>query len=113
MNVRVGGPNSEIEAEAKKKLITEKRIKEILSQNPSKHDLDLLKVTIWDLTQFYERIIQSINHTIRMVKSKTQMTYLEQKKYIQSQEKELSQAKREKSRLRKYLKVLNEKLDKL
>ncbi len=108
MNIKLGGPQSEIEAAAKKKLITEKEIKIILDSELSSKELRVAKVKLRELLDFYDRIIQSIDSTVKVVKSKSQLTYQEKKdRYLITQERELSQAKSEKSKFRRYLKKIN------
>ena len=111
MRVQVGGPQSELEAEAKRKLITEKEIKAILSNDTAPKELRKAKARMRELLDFYDRIIRSIDVTVRTVKSKTQLTYHEkQDRYLIQQEKELSQAKAEKAKFRRYLKNIDDKL---
>lgn len=111
MRVQVGGPSSEIEAEAKKKLITEKEIKAVLSNDTPPKELRQAKAKMRELLDFYDRIIRSIDVTVRTVKTKHQLTYQEkQERYLIQQEKELSQAKAEKAKFRRYLKNIDERL---
>lgn len=113
MQIKLGGPQSEIEAAAQRKLIKEKDIKEILSNDSiSLKELRSCKIQIRELLEFYDRIILSIDATVKTVKSKTQLTYQEKKdRYLIMQERELSQAKSEKSKFRRYLKKVNDRLD--
>lgn len=113
MSVSVKGPASELEAEASRKLIKEKEITAILSGNSSRQELERTKVRLRELLTFYDRIITSVNSSIRTIKSKTQLSQKEQKDYLISQAKELAQAKREKSRFRRYLQKINLSLDEL
>lgn len=113
MSVSVKGPTSEIEAEANRKLIKERDITTVLSTNSSRQELDRVKVRLRELLTFYDRIINSVHATIRQVKSKTQLSQPEQKHYLKNQEKELAQAKREKSKFRRYLQKINTRLDEL
>jgi len=114
MRVSVGGASSEIEAEAQKKLINEKEIKTILDGSPSKSDLMRAKARMNELLSFYERIIRSIHSTINTVNKKDQLSHKQkQDLYLKNQEKELAQARREKSKFRRYLKDINEKLSNL
>jgi len=111
MRISVGGPQSEMEAEAKKKLITKKEIETILSSDTSSKDLRRAKARMRELLDFYGRIIKSIDATVRSVKSKTNLTYEQkQERYLIQQEKELSQAKTEKAKFRRYLKKIELKL---
>lgn len=111
MRVSVGGPKSEIEAEAKRKLINEKEIKDLLENETRRSELTKAKSRLHELLGFYDRIITSIHATINNVNKKEQLTYKQKNDlYIKTQEKELSQAKREKSKFRRYLKSLNEKI---
>lgn len=111
MRVQVGGPQSALEAEAKKKLITEKEIKAILSNDTAPKELRKAKARMRELLDFYDRIIRSIDVTVRTVKAKPQLSYKEkQDRYLIQQEKELSQAKAEKTKFRRYLKSIDEKL---
>ncbi len=111
-NIKVGGPASELEAEAQKKLITEKEIKAVLNMTLfCRKDIQKTKVKLQELLAFYDRIIRSIDITVRTVKSKNQLSYQQkQNLYLINQEKELSQAKAEKSKFRRYLKKINLKL---
>lgn len=110
--ITVGGPQSEIEAEARKKLITEREMKSILSNGTSSKDLRQAKSRMRELLSFYDRIITSIDLTVRSVKSKPQLSQQQkQHRYLNKQEKELAQAKIEKSKFRRYLKKINDKLD--
>lgn len=113
MRISVGGPSSEIEAEALKKLITEKELKQILSSKDSnKKDFERTKTKLRDLISFYDRIIKSIQTTIATVNSKTQLSYKQKNDlYLKNQEKELAQAKRERSKFRRYLQQLNERIN--
>lgn len=111
MSLKLGGPQSEIEAAAKKKLITEKELKEILNSEFTTKELRQAKAKLRELLEFYDRIIQSVDATVKVVKSKSQLSYQEKKdRYLIMQEKELSQAKSEKSKFRRYLKKINELL---
>lgn len=111
MRVQVGGPTSEIEAAAKKKLITEKEIRVILSSNTPPKELRVAKARMRELLDFYDRIIKSIDVTVRSVNSKTQLTYKEKHdRYLIQQEKELSQAKAEKTKFRRYFKQIESRL---
>lgn len=111
MRVSVGGSNSEIEAASKKKFITEKEIKQILDSTSNLKDIRLAKTRIRDLLDFYDRIIKSIDRTITDVSSKKQLTMQMKKQLVlNKQEKELSQAKTEKNKFRKYLKLIDERL---
>jgi len=113
MRVSVGGPTSELEAESKKKLITEKEIKQSLSKNSSRQELESVKIRLRELLSFYDRILRSIQATIKTVNGKTQLTQqTKDNMYLKNQEKELAQAKREKSKFRRYLGQLNDTLDK-
>ena len=114
MNVTVGGPQTELEAEAKKKLISEKEIKLVLLDINDSKELRKTKNRIRELLSFYERIIKSIDITVKNVKAQTQISYKEKEsKYLNYQEKELSTAKAEKSKFRRYLKKVISKLDTL
>jgi len=114
MRVSVGGPTSEIEAESKRKLITEKEVKQSLSGNYSRQELESVKIRLRELLSFYDRILRSIQATIKTVNGKTQLTQkAKDNMYLKNQEKELAQAKREKSRYRRYLQKLNDKLTEL
>ncbi len=113
MSVSVKGPTSEIEAEANRKLIKEKDITTVLSNNSSRQELDRVKVRLRELLTFYDRIINSVHATIRQVKAKPQLSQADQKNYLKNQEKELAQAKREKSKFRRYLQKINTRLDEL
>ena len=114
MRVSVGGPSSEIEAEAMRKLITEKEVKKSLSENISRQDLERVKVRLRELLSFYDRILRSIQSTIKTVNGKHQLTQKDKDdKYLKNQEKELAQAKREKSKFRRYLQQLNDKISSL
>ena len=111
MQVSVGGPQSQLEAEAKKKLITEREIKAVLENDSTSKELRLVKAKMRELLEFYDRIIKSIDATIKGVKSKSQLSYQEKKdRYLITQERELSQAKSEKSKFRRYLKKIEDKL---
>lgn len=111
MNVSVGGPKSEIEAEAKRKLINEKEIKAILASTVTRVELNRAKTKLNELLGFYDRIIKSVHATIKTVNNKDQLSHKQKNDlYIKNQEKELAQAKREKSRFRKYLRDINDKL---
>lgn len=114
MSVTVGGPATQIEAEALKKLISEREIKKILDSNPNRIELQKTKVQLQELLGFYERIMKSIDATIRKFANNKQIT-LKQKRdmYLIQQEKELAQAKREKSKFRRYLQKINTELDEL
>ena len=112
MRIQVGGPQSELEAEAKRKLITEKEIKAILSNDTAPKELRKAKARMRELLDFYDRIIRSIDVTVRTVKAKPQLTERQkQDRYLIQQEKELSQAKAEKTKFRRYLKSIDDKLD--
>lgn len=111
MRVSVGGPQSQLEAEAKKKLITEREIKAVLENDSTSKELRIVKAKTRELLEFYDRIIKSIDATIKGVKSKSQLSYQEKKdRYLITQERELSQAKAEKSKFRRYLKKIEDKL---
>ena len=111
MRISVNDANSEIEAEAQRRLINEKEIKHLLENNPSKSELMRAKSKLNELLAFYERIIKSIHTTINSVKKREQLTYRQkQDMYIKNQEKDLAQARREKSKFRRYFKTINEKL---
>lgn len=112
MSLKLGGPQSEIEAAAKKKLITERELKEILMSVSTTKELRQTKAKLRELLEFYDRIIQSVDATVKVVKSKSQLSYQEKKdRYLIMQEKELSQAKSEKSKFRRYLKKINDLLN--
>jgi hypothetical protein len=113
MSVSVKGPASELEAEASRKLIKEKEISAVLSGNSSRQEIERVKVKLRELLTFYDRIINSVNSSINTIKSKTQLSQQEQKKYLINQAKELAQAKREKSKFRRYLQKINLALDEL
>lgn len=111
MKISVGGATSEIEAEAQKKLINEKELKLLLDGQPSKGDLMTAKTKLYDLLGFYDRIIRSIHATIETVNKKNQLTHKQkQDMYIKNQEKDLSQAKREKAKFKRYLQNIIEKI---
>lgn len=111
MRISVGGPQSEIEAEAKKKLITEKEIKYVLSNDVTSKELRKAKARMRELLDFYDRIIKSVDATVRSVKAKSQLTYQQKKdRYLNQQERDLSQAKSEKIKFRRYLKKIDTKL---
>lgn len=111
MQVRVGGANSEIEAAAKKRLINEKEIKLVITDHLDPKALRIVKTRIRELLDFYDRIISSIEHTIKTISRETSLTQLQKKKLVlDKQEKELSQAKSEKNKFRKYLKTVELKL---
>ena len=113
MNIKVSGPSSEMEAEANKKLISEKEIKSTLSNNNlKKQDLNKVKNKIRDLINFYDRIIRSISHTLNMLEKKNDMRIsIEKNKYYNTQKRDLNQAKRERSKFKRYLNDLNEKIN--
>ena len=112
MRVSVGGPASEIEAEARRKHVTEKEIKQALSSSTSKQEMKRVKTRLIELLSFYDRILKSIQATIKIVKSKSQLSQKEKDElYLKNQEKELAQAKREQSRYRRYLRQLNDKIN--
>lgn len=113
MSVSVKGPSSEIEAEAQRKLIKERDITDVLSSKSTRQELERVKTKLRELLSFYDRIINSVHATIRQVKTKHQLSQREQKNYLTNQEKELAQAKREKSKFRRYLQKINTKLDEL
>lgn len=113
MSVSVKGPASEIEAEASRKLIKERDITSVLSGSSSRQELESTKVKLRELLTFYDRIINSVHATIRQVKSKSQLSQKQSKDYLINQEKELAQAKREKSKFRRYLQKINTALDEL
>lgn len=114
MRVSVGGPASEIEAEALRKLITEKEIKQSLSYTKSRQELEKTKVKLRELLGFYDRILRSIQATIKTVNGKQQLTQkTKDDMYLKNQEKELAQAKREKSKFRRYLQQLNDKISEM
>jgi len=113
MGVSVKGPSSELEAESSRKLIKEKEITAVLFGNASRQELEKTKVKLRELLTFYDRIINSVNSSIRTIKSKTQLSQKEQKDYLDNQAKELAQAKREKSRFRRYLQKINLALEEL
>jgi hypothetical protein len=111
MIVNVGGPKSEIEAEATKKFITEKEIKSILAGESNQKILRQTKSRIRELLDFYDRIIRSIDVTIKTVKSSTQLSHQQKNdKYLNQQEKELSRAKSEKAKFRRYLHTITTSL---
>ncbi len=111
MTISVGGPDSEMEAAAKIKLITEKEMKNILSSDTSPKDMRRAKARMRELLDFYDRIIKSIDVTVRHVKNKTNLSYEQkQARYLIQQEKELSQAKGEKAKFRRYLKKIDLRL---
>lgn len=111
MRIDVGGPQSEIEAAATKKLITEKEIKAILASDATPKKLRQTKARMRELLDFYDRIIRSIDVTVKKVNSKTQLSFQQkQDRYLNQQEKDLSQAKAEKSKFRRYLKKIEDKL---
>lgn len=112
MSVRLGGPNSEIEAAAKKKHITEKELKEIISGNVNRQEITRTKSRLQDLLAFYDRIIASINTSINSINKKQQLTHTQKKDlYLVNHEKDLAQAKKEKSKFRRYLQNINSLLD--
>lgn len=111
MKVSVGGPKSEIEAEAQRKLINEKELKSLLDGTPSRSELSRAKTRLNELLSFYDRIIKSVHATINTVNKKDQLTHKQKNDlYIKNQEKDLAQAKREKSKFRRYLSKLNDKI---
>jgi len=111
MRISVGGPKSEIEAEAKKKLITEKEIRFVLeSPTSSQKDLRLIKTRIREILDFYDRIIASLSLTIKNVQSSQISQKFKQEKYIANQERDLTQAKNEKAKFRRFLGIINSKL---
>ena len=61
MQVSVGGPQSQLEAEAKKKLITEREIKAVLENDSTSKELRLVKAKMRELLEFYDRIIKSLS----------------------------------------------------
>jgi len=113
MSINVGGPQSEIEVEAKKRFITEKEIKIVLTLNSPK-ELRKVKSKLMDLLDFYNRIINSIDYSIKSINSNKVLTHKQKKDmYLNTQEKELSQAKLEKSKLRRYLNKINSQLNEM
>ena len=108
----MGGPQSEIEAAARKKLVNEKEIKVILENKQSTpKELRQLKNKIRELLDFYDRIIRSIDITIKSIKSDNRLSYEQkQDRYLKQQEKEMSQAKSEKSKFRRYLHQVEDKI---
>lgn len=106
--IKVNGPKSEIEAEALKKLISEKELKQILSSPEDKDSLRRAKVRLLDLISFYDRIIKSINVTITSVdKNKGLDNSFKKNTYLVKQEKDLYKAKSERLKFRKYLADIN------
>lgn len=96
----------------KKKLITEKEIKAILESDVSPKKLRIVRSRIRELLDFYDRIIKSIDLTIRNVKSNKKLSNQQKQiRYLNQQERDLSQAKLEKSKLRRHFKKINEKLN--
>jgi len=111
MIASIGGPQSELEAEAKKKLITEKEIKEVLSSETPPKDLRRAKARMRELLDFYDRIIRSIDATVRTVKANATLTHEQKQDTILIRHaKELSQAKAEKAKFRRYFKQIELKL---
>ena len=111
--VKVGGPNSELEAEASKKYISEKEIIKVLDNidGYSKKELERVRNKARELVYFYDRIIRSLGINIRNIEKTKKLSYKEKKdKFLEKQEKDLSQAKRERSRIKRHLKILNEYL---
>jgi len=114
MKVSVSGPSSEIEAEAQRKLINEKEIRLLLDGNPTRNELSRAKTRLNELLHFYDRIIKSVHATINTVNKKDQLTHKQKNDlYIKNQEKDLAQAKREKSKFRRFLKNMNAKIAEL
>lgn len=113
MAITVNGPQTEIEYEAQKKLITEKEIKAVLLDETSiANDLRRSRVRLKELLNFYDRIIRSIDLTIRSISDNKQLTQQQKQiKYLNQQERELSKAKSEKSKFRRYLKQIDDKLN--
>lgn len=110
--ISVGGPQSAVEAEAKKKFITEKEIREIIdSPSLTLKELRLVKAKIRDLLEFYDRIISSITATLKTVETSNISNSFKQDKYVKGHEKELSQAKNEKSKIRRYLSRIDSMID--
>jgi hypothetical protein len=107
----VKGPSSEFENEVRKKYIKINEIKKIVEapHNYSKTELERTKTKIYELLQFYNRIIKSINSTLNRVKKNYAISYQEKKeRYYKKQENELYKAKREKALINKYYNKLNE-----
>lgn len=112
MSVTIKGPQTEIEYEATKKLITEKEIKSVLLSESSKMELRRTKTQIRELLGFYDRIIKSIDYSIRNIKSNNQLSNQQKQiRYLNQQERDLSKSKSEKSKFRRYLKKIDEKLN--
>lgn len=112
MSVKLSGPTSEIEAAAKKKHITEKELKEIISSSPSRQILNSTKAKLQELLSFYDRIIASINSSINSIGKKRQLTHTQKKDlYLDNHEKDLAQSKKEKMKFRRYLQQINSMID--
>ena len=110
----VGGPQSQIEAEAKKKLISEKEIKLAIEFETNSKELRHIKTRIRELLDFYDRIIRSIDITVKNINSSSQLSMkYKNDKYLTQHEKDLSQAKVEKSKFRRYLKQIELKIETL
>lgn len=105
--IRVSGPNSEIEVEARKKLLNEKELKQILSSTATTQTLRSTKIKLVDLLGFYDRIIGSIAASLTNLRKKPINTVKDQ---ILRQEKDMSAAKVEKSKFRRYMVKLDELL---
>ena len=102
--IKLSGPSSLIEAEAKRKILSPKDIKKIIQQN-NKKELQRTKSNILETLQFYDRTIKSINTTIKQIE-KSNADYITKKNKIQQQQKELHIAKKEKHIYQKLLKEI-------
>ena len=112
MSIFLGGADSAMDAEAKKKYLSEKDLNEILSNsNSTRLKLQQSRNNLYDRIKFYDRIIMSINKTIQMVSKKTVMSHSDKKdNYYDQHDKELVQAKKERLRLKNLLKLFDEKI---
>jgi hypothetical protein len=115
MSVKVSGPNSLLEYEAKKKYISFKEIEEAINSSTlSKEKLLQIKQRAYELMNFYKRIIQSANTTLKMLEKKQNVDYFFKKRnLISKQEREVNKAKSEKYKLAKLIKKLEEKINKM
>jgi len=114
MSVKVSGPKSLLEYEAKKKYITFKEIEVAINSDYSKEKLLQIKQRAYELLNFYKRIIQSANTTLKMLEKKQNIDYFYKKRnLVAKQEREVNKAKSEKYKLSKLIKKLEEKINKI
>jgi len=109
MQVKLKGPASQLEAEARKKFITEKQIKEVIDNPKNKTEVDRTITRLNELLSFYDRLVKSLNSSLTMLNKKQNLdVQLKKKHFLQKQERDLHQAKRERHKFKNYLLKLKE-----